>query len=145
MKAGILRVAALGAVLALSSLGLSPASACLRTHAVHFAPGDTEVREAAAIADFLQIRSWGARQKIVVRVSGPDGDLARRRVGTLADLLVSYGIASSGIMLESDRADQERAVLIVYPPPHVVPIPGAAADASAGSPPARRCGSQAIG
>ena len=136
MKAAILRATALAAVLLLSAPGLSPASACLRTHEVRIEPAGIGVAERAAIADFLQIASYGARQKVVARVSGPDGELARRRVRALADLLVSQGLAATGIMLESDRNERERAVLIVYPQPRSSPAVAQASPAA----PQRSCG-----
>ena len=141
MRRGKLAAACLGPallLLLLSTFGASPASACLRIQNVAFAGAGTEIVEPAAVADFLQIGSLGARQKIVARVTGPDGELAKRRVRALADLLMAYGLAPSGIMLETDRSDEERGVLIVYPPPRSEPVQTATAPAQ--SPPVRGCG-----
>ena len=138
LKSSFSRAGISGAVLLLSVLATSPASACLRTHQLRFEPSGTGVSEPTKISDFLQLASYGGRQKIIARVSGPDGELARRRVRAVADLLVSLGLAPTGIMLETDRSDQERAILIAYPAPRPAPGQIAAAGASPAAP--SRCG-----
>src|SRR5687767_6906159 len=91
-----------------SLLGASPAAACARTHKITFEPGSTQVADSGPIADFLQVPSYGARQRIIVSVSGPDGDLGRRRAQSLADLLRSLGLDPRGIMIESHAGSSER-------------------------------------
>lgn len=139
-KSICVRAGMVSPILFLAAFAAPPASACLRFHQISFEPAATAIGDQAKIADFLQLSAYGGRQKIVARVSGPDGELARRRVRALADLLIALGIAPTGIMLETDRSDQERAILIAYPQPRFPPGQIASGGASPAAASPRGCG-----
>ena len=135
--AAISRGAGFGSALLLAMLVAAPASACLRMHEVRFEPMSDAPARTSEIATFLDVPSYGARQRIVVRVTAPDHDLARRRAATLADLLQAHGLAPSSIMVETVRGEGEKAVLIVYPAPATTPDQRSA---QAVPPPRTNCG-----
>ena len=122
MNRALAGAAIAAAAMAISLVAPAPASACLRTLEVRFEPSLTAIVDEGSIAPFLAIPGWGARQKIAVRVAGPDHELARRRADSLAGILRAQGIDSRGIMIETDTGPMERAIVIVYPPPRVVEI-----------------------
>src|SRR5687768_11769790 len=128
-----------GAALLASLAAASPAAACLRTFEVRFEPGATQAADKSSIAGFLSVPTYGNGQMIVVRVSAPVHDLARRRAQALSDLLEAQGLSPSGIMIETSRKPVERAVLVVYPPPTIRPDP-VLAQATPPTPPRRPCG-----
>jgi hypothetical protein len=138
MTAAALRASGVGVALLLAMLVAAPASACLRIHEVRFAATSDSPAEPAEVANFLDVPSYGERQRIVVRVTAPDHDLARRRASMLADLLQAHGLMPSSIMVETVRNESEKAVLIVYPPPTITSDPRFAQVAPR---PRRRCGS----
>ena len=131
-------VAAGGALLA-SLAAANPAAACARTFEVRFEPGATEAADRDAVAGFLSVPTYGNGQLIIVRVSAPVHDLARRRALALSDLLQAQGLSPNGIMIETSRKPLERAVLVIYPPPTIRPDPRLA-QASPPTPPRRPCG-----
>ena len=132
-----IRVAVACAALAGGLLAASPASACIRTLVVPFDQGGERVTDSQAVASFVSVPTYGIRQKIIVRVAAPDHDLAKRRAATLADLLQAHGLMPSGILIETEKRDEERAVVLVFPPPRIAEIPAIAQAAPA---PRSSCG-----
>lgn len=119
----------------------SPAAACARTFEVRFEPGATQAADKDAVAGFLAVPTYGNGQLIVVRVSAPVHDIARRRALALSELLQAQGLDPRGIMIETSRKPAERAVLVVYPPPTMGPdLRSAQAAPPSPTPPRRPCG-----
>lgn len=138
---GFVPTAVAGVLFLSSTLAASPASACLRIYEASFTALETEPAEPAAIAGFIDVPSWGSRQRVAVRVSAPDHDLAKRRALRLADLLQANGLMASGILIETERSEREKAVLIIYPPPIIIPDPRFTQAAPAPAPaPRSSCG-----
>jgi hypothetical protein len=137
IKFGSIRLAITGVVLLAGLAGATPAAACLRQIVVEFEPGAVAIVNSGAITEFVQVSSYGSRQKLDVRVEAPEHELAVRRVNALLDLLQSHGLDRNWIRTRASRGDQDRAVLLNWPGPVAPPRNVAIAQTA---PPRATCG-----
>ena len=134
MKISMIRRFIAVAILVAGLAGASPAAACFRQVEIAFEPGTTRVVNPASLADFVQISTYGSRQKLDLRVAAPEHALAVRRVNALLNMLEAQGLDRGWIRTRASRGDEDRAVVLYWPGPIAV----AANDGAA--PPRPACG-----